>query len=214
MRGRQGGGRDRDRRHGLPRRRRRLAASTRSSPTCSTRTCEFVVQEEWTEYTGVPRAGRATRRCFVGMHAMDGTPERRAEPHRLGHATGRTSGSTARSSARRGSTPRSAAPGAARCCSSPATRRRAARAPRCSATASRRSTVKRGSAVSLGAEPRAAARARADRGRREGGARRPRSGRIRTTPAARARSRSSSRARTGSEEIPQPPRGRGPRRPH
>ena len=24
--------------------------------------CEYVVQEEWTEYTGVPRAGRATRR--------------------------------------------------------------------------------------------------------------------------------------------------------
>ena len=36
--------------------------------------CEFVVQNEWTEYTGVPRGG-CDAALFVGMHAMAGTPD-------------------------------------------------------------------------------------------------------------------------------------------
>src|SRR5437870_11734083 len=34
--------------------------------------CEFVVQEEWTQYTGFLESG-CDAALFVGMHAMDGT---------------------------------------------------------------------------------------------------------------------------------------------
>ena len=78
--------------------------------------CEFVVQEEWTGYTGFLEEG--LRRRALRRHARDGRDaRRRPQPHRLRARTGRTSGSTGRSSARPGSTRRSAAPGAARCCS-------------------------------------------------------------------------------------------------
>ena len=36
--------------------------------------CEFVVQEEWTDYTGFLEAG-CDAALFVGMHAMAGTPD-------------------------------------------------------------------------------------------------------------------------------------------
>jgi D-amino peptidase len=36
--------------------------------------CEYVVQEEWTEYTGFLEAG-CDAALFVGMHAMAGTPD-------------------------------------------------------------------------------------------------------------------------------------------
>ena len=36
--------------------------------------CEFVVQQEWTEYTGLLEAG-CDAALFVGMHAMAGTPD-------------------------------------------------------------------------------------------------------------------------------------------
>src|SRR6266513_4932479 len=36
--------------------------------------CEFVVQEEWTEYTGFLEEG-CDAALFVGMHAMAGTPD-------------------------------------------------------------------------------------------------------------------------------------------
>jgi D-amino peptidase len=36
--------------------------------------CEFVVQQEWTEYTGFLEAG-CDAALFVGMHAMAGTPD-------------------------------------------------------------------------------------------------------------------------------------------
>ena len=45
--------------------------------------CEFVVQEDWTEYTGFLEEG-CDAALFVGMHAMAGTHGRRDEPHRLG----------------------------------------------------------------------------------------------------------------------------------
>ena len=45
--------------------------------------CEYVVQEEWTEYTGLPRGG--LRRGALRRHARDGRHRRRrAQPHGLG----------------------------------------------------------------------------------------------------------------------------------
>ena len=75
--------------------------------------CEFVVQEHWTEYTGLPRGGlrrRALRRDARARRDPDGVLN-----HTVSARRGRTSGSTTCSSARPGSTPRSAAPGPARC---------------------------------------------------------------------------------------------------
>ena len=83
--------------------------------------CEYVVQEEWTEYTGFLEEG-CDAALFVGMHAMAGTPRTASSTTRSRDRRGRTSGSTGRRSARRASTRRSAARGAARCCSSRATR--------------------------------------------------------------------------------------------
>ena len=48
------------------------------------RRVEFVVQHEWTEYTGALEDG-CDAALFVGMHAMAGTPGRADEPHRLRH---------------------------------------------------------------------------------------------------------------------------------
>ena len=45
--------------------------------------CEFVVQEEWTSYTGFLEAG-CDAALFVGMHAMNGDAVRSAQPHGLG----------------------------------------------------------------------------------------------------------------------------------
>ena len=77
--------------------------------------CEYVVQEEWTGYTGFLEEG-CDAALFVGMHAMAGTRDGVLN-HTVSGQTGTTSGSTALGSARPGSTPRSAARGAARCCS-------------------------------------------------------------------------------------------------
>ena len=74
--------------------------------------CEWVVQDEWTEYTAFLEQA-ATPRCSSAC-----TPCRDPDGvlnHTVSARTGRTSGSTTRSSARRGSTPRSAATWAARC---------------------------------------------------------------------------------------------------
>ena len=101
------------------------------------RRVEFVVQHEWTEYTGALEDG-CDAALFVGMHAMAGTPGRADEPHRLRHRLAQRHASTASKSARPASTPRCAATGAARWCSSPATRPPAVRAQPCSAPVSRR----------------------------------------------------------------------------
>ena len=86
-----------------------LAARRRSS----TPDCEFVVQEEWTEYTEFPGAGRG--RGAVRRDAREGgAPATACSTTRSRARTSRISGSTGRSSARPGSTPPSAAPGAAR----------------------------------------------------------------------------------------------------
>ena len=45
--------------------------------------CEYVVQEEWTEYTAFLEQG-CDAALFVGMHARAGTAGRRHEPHDLG----------------------------------------------------------------------------------------------------------------------------------
>ena len=72
--------------------------------------CEWVVQDNWTEYTEFLEEG-CDAALLVG-HARAGRhAPGRYEPHRLGPWTTSTSPSTARSSARPGSTPRSAAPG-------------------------------------------------------------------------------------------------------
>ena len=78
--------------------------------------CEFVVQEEWTEYTGFLEEG-CDAALFVGMHAMAGTRRRRPQPHGLGPGVAEPLVQRHAASARRASTPRSAARGAARCCS-------------------------------------------------------------------------------------------------
>ena len=166
VRGARAAGRDRDRRHGPPRRRRAASASTRSSPTCSTRTATTSSRSEWTEYTGFLEEG-VDACLLVGMHAMAGTPDGVHEPHRLGPARGRTSGSTTRSSARPGSTRRSAAPAARPVA---ARHRRRGRLPRGAGAARRRADDGRGqaraSATQSARKHPAAARARADRGRR------------------------------------------------
>ena len=45
--------------------------------------CEFVVQEDWTEYTAFLEQG-CDAALLVGMHAMAGARQGRHEPHRLG----------------------------------------------------------------------------------------------------------------------------------
>ena len=70
---REGGRRHRDRGHGLPRRRRGLHVQL-ADPRGSRPGCEFVVQEEWTEYTGFLEEG-CDAALFVGMHAMAGTAD-------------------------------------------------------------------------------------------------------------------------------------------
>ena len=77
--------------------------------------CEFVVQEDWTEYTGFLEEG-CDAALLVGMHAMAGAG-RGVMNHTVSGATFSTCASTGRSSARPASTRRSAVPGAARCCS-------------------------------------------------------------------------------------------------
>ena len=44
--------------------------------------CEFVVQEDWTEYTGFLEEG-CDAALLIGMHAMAGAGRRRDEPHRV-----------------------------------------------------------------------------------------------------------------------------------
>ncbi len=46
--------------------------------------CEFVVQQEWTEYTEFLEQG-CDAALFVGMHARAGHARRRHEPHGLRH---------------------------------------------------------------------------------------------------------------------------------
>ena len=65
---RQGRGRDRDRRHGLPRRRQEWSFNS-LVPDLLDPDCEFVVQEDWTEYTAFLEEG-CDAALLVGMHAM------------------------------------------------------------------------------------------------------------------------------------------------
>jgi D-amino peptidase len=95
--------------------------------------CEYVVQTEWTEYTEFLEQG-ADAALFVGMHAMGGTRDGVLN-HTVSGQVWQNLWFNGTLVARRGSTPRSAERGAARCCSSRATRRPAARGKRCSATA-------------------------------------------------------------------------------
>ena len=94
--------------------------------------CEWVVQEEWTGYTEFLEQG-CDAALFVGMHAMAGTQDGNMN-HTVSGRDYQHLWFNGTRSARPGSTRRSAARGAARCCSSPATRRPAARRRRCSAT--------------------------------------------------------------------------------
>ena len=68
--------------------------------------CEWVVQDEWTEYTEFLEQG-CDAALFVGMHARAGTGDG-VLSHTVSGPTNRTSGSTTCWSARRGSTLRSA----------------------------------------------------------------------------------------------------------
>ena len=95
--------------------------------------CEWVVQEEWTGYTEFLEQG-CDAALFVGMHAMAGTQHGNMN-HTVSGRDYQASGSTASRWARPGSTPPSAGRGAARSCSSPATRPPATRGRRCSARA-------------------------------------------------------------------------------
>ena len=70
--------------------------------------CEYVVQQEWTEYTGFLESG-CDAALFIGMHARVVSSR---TPSRDRH--GRTFASTGRPSARPGSTRRSADSGACR----------------------------------------------------------------------------------------------------
>ena len=71
VRGAKAGGSDRDRGHGLSRCGRgldlQLADPGRADPNC-----EYVVQDEWTEYTEFLEEG-CDAALFVGMHARAGT---------------------------------------------------------------------------------------------------------------------------------------------
>ena len=71
VRGAEGGGGDRDRRHGLPRRRRGVDFNS-LIPELLDEACDFVVQDAWTEYTAFLESG-VDAALFVGMHAMAGT---------------------------------------------------------------------------------------------------------------------------------------------
>ena len=79
--------------------------------------CEFVVQREWTEYTGVLEDG--LRRGALRRHARDGRHRGRACMSHTVSGTRLAQRALQRRArwARPGSTPRCAAPGAARCCS-------------------------------------------------------------------------------------------------
>ena len=74
--------------------------------------CDFVVQDEWTEYTDFLEQG-CDGALFVGMHAMAGTPDG-VMNHTVSGQAGRTSGSTASLSARPASTRRSVGRGLSR----------------------------------------------------------------------------------------------------
>ena len=95
--------------------------------------CEFVVQNEWTEYTEFLEEG-CDAALMSACTRWQGRPTACSRTPCPGRR-GRTSGSTARSSARPASMRRSAGTGAARFCSSPATAPYAAKAASCSATA-------------------------------------------------------------------------------
>ena len=99
--------------------------------------CEYVVQSEWTEYTGFLEQG-CDAALFVGMHAMAGTATASSlTPSRA--RRGRTSASTGRSSARPGSTRRSAANWGVPVLLVTGDRATCARRRSCSGTGSRRS---------------------------------------------------------------------------
>ena len=93
--------------------------------------CEYVVQNEWTEYVDYLESG-VDAALFVGMHAMAGTRDGVLAHTVSGSTRGGDCGSTGSRWARPGSTRRSAARGPARWCSSPATRPPAAKAASCS----------------------------------------------------------------------------------
>ena len=94
--------------------------------------CEYVVQNEWTEYVEYLEQG-VDAALFVAMHAMAGTRDG-VLAHTVSGSSGGASGSTASRSVRQGSTRPCAGTGTAPSCSSPATRRHVARGRRCSAT--------------------------------------------------------------------------------
>jgi D-amino peptidase len=87
--------------------------------------CEYVVQEEWTEYTELLEQG-CDAALFVGMHARAGTTYG-VMNHTISGRDYQNLWFNDCSWGRRGSTPRSAARGAAPCSSSRATRPPAAR---------------------------------------------------------------------------------------
>ena len=123
----------------------------------------------------VPRAG--LRRRALRRHARDGRhAAREHEPHRLGPRLPGASGSTASRWARPGSTPPSAAPGAVRSCSSPATRPPATRGRALLGEGLTTVAVKKGLRCGVGAPDPAGPRAAADRGGCAQGSRRPEGG--------------------------------------
>ena len=69
---RQDRGGDGDRRRWTATGRARSGTSTRSMPELLDEACDFVVQDEWTEYTAFLESG-VDAALFVGMHAMAGT---------------------------------------------------------------------------------------------------------------------------------------------
>ena len=73
VRGAKAAGGDGDRRHGLPRRGRRLVVQLALSPEELDPACEFVVQSEWTEYTAYLEERCPTLRSSSGCTRWPGT---------------------------------------------------------------------------------------------------------------------------------------------
>ena len=136
--------------------------------------CEFVVQDQWTEYTEFPRAG--SRRGALRRHARaSGNRGRRAQPHRLGPELPEP---LVQRHARRRDGINAALCGTWGCPVVLVTGDQAACLEGSELLGDGLTTVqvKRGHGCSERAQPRPVARPRRDRGRREAGSRRPERG--------------------------------------
>ena len=126
--------------------------------------CEYVVQDEWTEYTEFLEQG-CDAALFVGMHARAGTPDGVMNHTISGRDYQNLWFNDIARRARRGSTRRSAARGTARSSSSRATRRPAREGKALLGDGLTTVAVKTRARLRVGADDPARPRASADRGR-------------------------------------------------